>query len=141
MEMETTLSPRDRQKFRHFKTIAAYVMVMLALLILWTGTDFLKEAVFKHYFNPSRHMVVDQDPVTGEIYAWKDVLGNVYTPDDPQVRMFPFGVTLLTLVVGLVGVGAYNILCQHFLMVLILQGQLTSLPSPRHNSPPMYPSY
>ncbi|MBE3589121.1 MAG: hypothetical protein IMW93_11395, partial [Thermoanaerobacteraceae bacterium] len=105
------------------------------------GTDFLKEAVFKHYFNPSRHMVVDQDPVTGEIYAWKDVLGNVYTQDDPQVRMFPFGVTLLILVVGLVGVGAYNVLCQHYLMMLILQGQLASLPPPRRSSPPMYPSY
>ncbi|OAT80819.1 hypothetical protein [Desulfotomaculum copahuensis] len=126
-EMEKALEPSMMGRFKQFKTIIAYVILALSLMGLWTGADFLKESVFKHYFNPTRHVIVEQDPVTGEIYAWKDTLGNVYTPDETQVRLFPFGLTILILVVGLVGIGAYNILCQHYLMMLLLQDKLAAL--------------
>jgi len=132
MHMETALAPSARTRLKQFKITIAYVILSLSLLALWTGTDFLKESVFKHYFNPTRHVIIEQDPVTGEVYAWKDALGNVFTQDELQVRLFPFGMSLLILVVGLVGVGAYHILCQHYLMMLLLQEKLGASP-PRAN--------
>lgn len=124
VDMEVALGPSGQMRLKQFKTVIAYVILALSLMGLWTGADFLKESVFKHYFNPTRHVIVEQDPVTGEVYAWKDTLGNVFTPDETQVRLFPFGLTILILVVGLVGTGAYNVLCQHYLMLLLLQDKL-----------------
>jgi len=124
MEMERILPVPERRKFRRLKQGVSMIILVLTLLVLWVGLDFLKGSVFKHYFDPARHVVVEEDPVTGEVYAWKDVLGNVYTQDDLQVKLFPYGATCLILIIGGIALGAYQVLCQHLLMILLLQSKL-----------------
>ncbi|MEW5763169.1 MAG: hypothetical protein AB1776_08225 [Bacillota bacterium] len=55
--------------------------------------------MFKDYYNPARHSIVEQDPDTLEVYAWKDAQGRVYTRESASVRLFPYGITALILVV------------------------------------------
>lgn len=121
MELRDLLTVHETEKLRRFSTGAGLLVMVLAVFIFWAGVDFLKENVFKHYFNPTRHIIVEQDPDTGEIYMWKDAVGNVYTPDDPHVKYFPYGVTLLILLLMGMSMAAYTLLIEHYTMLLLLK--------------------
>jgi hypothetical protein len=127
MELRDLLTAHETEKLRRFGTGAGLLVLVLAVFVFWAGVDFLKENVFKHYFNPTRHMIVEQDPDTGEIYMWKDAVGNVYTPDDPHVKYFPYGVTLLILLLMGVSMAAHNLLLEHYAMLLLLKRVGTSV--------------
>ncbi len=120
VEIVQLLSGENRRRLERFSGAAALLAVVLGVLLFWGGTVFLRESVFKHWFNPTRHVVVDQDPVTGEVYAWKDALDNVYTQDDAHVRYFPYAcAALLLLLLGL-GVLGHRLLVEHYALILVL---------------------
>lgn len=121
MEIEQLLSAKERRQLEKLKTVTAVIIVLLAFLTFWAGTYFLKENVFRHYFNPTRHIIVEQDPLTGEIYAWKDALNYVYTPEDRDVKLFPYGVACLVLTEMLIGILAYKLITEHYVMMLMLK--------------------
>ncbi len=95
--------------------------MLLASLAFWAGTYFLKENIFRHYFNPTRHIIVDQDPLTGEVYAWKDALNYVYTPEDRDVKLFPYGVAGLVLAEMLICLSAYKLITEHYILMLMFK--------------------
>ena len=82
MHMETALAPPARTRLKQFKITIAYVILSLSLLALWTGTDFLKESVFKHYFNPTRHVIIEQGRVvytgTNDAFRADDAIKDRY---------------------------------------------------------------
>jgi len=128
MEIFDILDSKSQEQVRRFSMAMGCIIMVLALLGFWTGIDFLKEDVYKGYFNPSRHVIVEQDPDTGEIYIWKDAIGNVYTPDNRDVKLFPYGVMILILVIMLTATSAYNLMKEHYVMMVFLQQQLGKLP-------------
>jgi len=83
-----------------------------------------KEDVFKNYFNPTRHAIIDQDPLTGEITMWKDSLGNIYTPENTQVKLFPYGIASLILIILFIAVCSFNLLIEHQLIMIALKRSL-----------------
>ncbi|RJQ28109.1 MAG: hypothetical protein C4589_07055 [Peptococcaceae bacterium] len=121
MEIEQLLSAKERRQLQKLKTATAAIIALLASLTFWAGTYFLKENIFRHYFNPTRHIIVDQDPLTGEVYAWKDALNYVYTPEDRDVKLFPYGVAGLVLAEMLIGLSAYKLLTEHYVMMLMFK--------------------
>lgn len=133
-ETDDVLSLNEQQKMRKFSWRAALIITFLALLGFFAGIGFLKESALKHNFNPSRHIIVEQDPDTLEIYAWKDAVGNVYTPDDIHVKLFPYAVTVLVLIIMGISLGTYHLLKEHYLAMLLLN---RFGPSPPGKSDPM----
>jgi hypothetical protein len=127
-EVDDVLSLKEQQKMRRFCWRAALVITLLALIGFFAGIEFLKESVLKHNFNPSRHIIVEQDPDTLEIYRWKDALGKVYTPDDIHVKLFPYTVTALILIIMGIALGTYHLLKEHYLAMLLIN-RLGSPPS------------
>ncbi len=81
-----------------------------AILLFVLGIKVLKADVFPHYFNPNRHTIVEQDKDTMTIYAWKDSAGNVFTPNDPEVRYFPYGISALIIFLLVAGTGSFSML-------------------------------
>jgi len=128
METVDMLTDDELEKVRKFNLTIGIVVMLLSVVIFWAGVNFLKEDVYKGYFNPTRHQIVEQDMDTGEILVWKDVLGNVYTPDDRDVRLFPYGVMVLILLLMGVSAGAYTVLTEHFLLMLVLKDRLLNNP-------------
>jgi hypothetical protein len=128
METVDMLTDDELEKVRKFNLTIGIVVMLLSVVIFWAGVNFLKEDVYKGYFNPTRHQIVEQDMDTGEILVWKDVLGNVYTPDDRDVRLFPYGVMVLILLLMGVSAGAYTVLTEHFLLMLVLKDRLSNNP-------------
>ncbi|RJQ28112.1 MAG: hypothetical protein C4589_07070 [Peptococcaceae bacterium] len=127
-EADDVLSLKEQQKMRRFCWRTALIITLLALVGFFAGIVFLKESVLKHNFSPSRHVIIEQDPDTLEIYMWKDALGNVYTPNDLHVKLFPYTVTALVLIIMGIAMGAYHILKEHYLAMLLIN-RLGSPPS------------
>ncbi|WP_151191935.1 hypothetical protein [Desulfotomaculum copahuensis] len=130
-ELIQHLNEEDKSKLKRFSSGIAIVIVVLSLLGFWTGVDFLRESVYKHYFNPSRHTIVEQDPDTMEIYAWKDAMGNIYTTNDPDVKRFPYGIMCLILIILGVGVQSYNLMVEHYAVMLVVKSRMLDSGPPR----------
>lgn len=111
----------EKDLVRRFSLQAAILLISLYLLCFWAGLSFLREDIFKHYFNPSRHLIVEQNPNTFEILAWKDALGNIYTPGDLQVKLFPYAILLLGVVEAVVFAGVYHLLKWHYTAVIMIK--------------------
>jgi len=120
--MDKLLLDADKQqKIKKFSASITLVIAVLTLLTFWIGVDFMRESVYKNYFNPTRHVIVEQDQDSGVILAWKDALGNVYTPEDRDVRLFPYGIMFLLLLLMGMAAGAYTILVEHYAILLLMQ--------------------
>lgn len=91
----------------------------VSILLFWLGIDFLKAEVFPHYYNAGKHVIVQQNPDTKEIYAWRDAAGRVYTPEDSQVKNFTWGITALLLFVMVVSAASYNVSIKYYTKVLL----------------------
>lgn len=120
-EVEEILNTDEKNLLQRFSLQAAILIILLYALFFWTGINFLREDIFKHYFNPSRHLIISQNPNTFEILAWKDALGNVYTAGDIQVRLFPFAVCALGLVEAVVFSGIYYLMKWHYIIILLFR--------------------
>ncbi|MBC7106694.1 MAG: hypothetical protein H5T97_12235 [Firmicutes bacterium] len=120
VEIVQLLAEENRRRLERFSGTAGLLLAALGVLLFWGGSVFLRESVFKHWFNPTRHVVVDQDPVTGEIFAWKDSLDHVYTREDPHVRYFPYACTALILLLLGLGVMGHRLLVEHYALILVL---------------------
>ena len=120
--MDKLLLDADKQqKIKKFSATITLVIAVLTLLTFWVGVDFMRESVYKNYYNPTRHVIVEQDQDSGVILAWKDALGNVYTPEDRDVRLFPYGIMFLILLLMGMAAGAYTILVEHYAILLLMQ--------------------
>lgn len=109
------------EKLKKFSASITIVIALLTLLTFWVGVDFMRESVYKNYFNPTRHMIVEQDQDSGAVLAWKDALGHVYTPEDRDVRLFPYGIMFLLLLLMGMAAGAYTLLVEHYAIMLLMQ--------------------
>lgn len=114
---------KEREELKRFSRGIAIMVTVFALLGFWVGVDFMKESIFKNYFNPTRHVIVEQDPDTMEVYAWKDALGHVYTHDNPDVKNFPYGIMVLMLIVMGISMQAYNLMVEHYAMMQLIKGR------------------
>lgn len=123
MELFDLLTKGDQGRVKRYCATVGYFIAVLALLGFLVGMRFLEEDVFKNYFNPARHIIVEQDPDTEEIYVWKDALENVYSPDNLDVKLFPYGVMILLLVLILVSTNGYNLFKQQYVIGLYLRRQ------------------
>lgn len=119
--LENLCTVGDQARLYRFKVVAGAVVLLLCVVLFLAGTAFLKESVFKHWFNPSRHVIVEQDPYSYEIYAWRDALGHVYTPEDWQVKLFPYAVTGLVLFLLGFGLTLYSLVVEHYMALLVLR--------------------
>lgn len=89
-----------------------------SILLFWLGLDFLKTEAFPHYYNPQKHAIVQQNPDTKEIYAWKNAAGQVFTTEDKQVKNFTWGTTALLLLVMILGAYGHNSAMSYFIKIL-----------------------
>jgi len=102
------MTEQSREKLNKFGIWLSVATLIFSITLFWVGMSFLKAEVFPHYFNPQKHQIVQQNPDTKEIYAWKDASGTVYTPEDAQVKNFTWGITALLLFVMLSCTALYN---------------------------------
>ncbi|MGO0122908.1 hypothetical protein [Desulfothermobacter acidiphilus] len=96
-----------KEKEEAVKRIERRVMVIVTVVTLvafWAGLYLLQHGVFRDYYDPHRHTIVEQDPETMLVYSWKDAEGHVFTRHSPTVRLFSYGIMVLLL--GLMGVSA-----------------------------------
>lgn len=96
---------KGQENSGNFNAKLSFAVLVLSVLFFWGGLNFLKTEVFTHYYNPNKHVIVSQNQDTKELYSWKDMKGNVYTPDDSQVANFTWGATGLLLATMLLGIG------------------------------------
>ncbi|MHB1043805.1 MAG: hypothetical protein ACYC0Q_13345 [Eubacteriales bacterium] len=123
--MDKFLLDADKvEKLKKFSSTITIVIAVLTLLAFWIGVDFLRENVYKNYFNPTRHVIIEQDQDSGVVLAWKDALGHVYTPEDKDVRLFPYGIMFMLLLSMGFAAGAYTILTEHYAMMLMMQERI-----------------
>jgi len=120
-EVEEMLSHDEKDLLQRFSLQAVILIILLYALFFWAGVNFLREDIFKHNFNPSRHLIVSQNPDTFEILVWKDALGNVYTSDDIQVKLFPLAVCALGLAEVVVFSGLYYLMKWHYTIMLLFR--------------------
>ncbi|WP_027364060.1 hypothetical protein [Desulfotruncus alcoholivorax] len=113
------MTEKSREKLNKFSTWFSVATLIFSIILFWAGMDFLKAEVFPHYYNPQKHQIVKQNPDTKEIYAWKDAGGNVYTPEDAQVKNFTWGITALLLFVMLTCTAIYNKATKYYTGVLL----------------------
>jgi len=99
------MSKASKENLGNFNVKLSFAVLVLSVLFFWVGMNLLKSEVFTHYYNPGKHTIVSQNQDTKELYSWKDVNGNVYTPNDPQVANFTWGSTGLLLATMLLGIG------------------------------------
>jgi hypothetical protein len=124
--------PAEREKLKRFSSAAAVVIALLALLVFWEGVNFLRNDVFKNYFNPARHTIVEQDSDTLEVFSWKDSSGHVYTASDPDVTRFPYGIMFLILAVLGLAVKSHNLVTERYAAALLAgEGQVNTRPESR----------
>ncbi|MDI6632409.1 MAG: hypothetical protein AB1507_07985 [Bacillota bacterium] len=114
MDIENRLGAEQRRKLKQFSTLATAIVAVATLLAFWAGLYLLQHDVFKNYYNPDRHVILQQDPETLEVYAWKDAAGRVFTRDSATVRLFPYGVMVLILLLLGFGSALYNFLTQAY---------------------------
>jgi hypothetical protein len=110
MKTGKRLDEEKKQKLNQFCSLSTAVVAMATLLIFWTGLYVLQHDVFKDYYDPARHTIIEQDPETLEVYSWKDAAGHVFTRDSATVRFFPYGIMALILVLMGFSSGMHNFL-------------------------------
>lgn len=115
------LNAEQKQRLRQFSNVAVVIVALTALMVFWAGLFVLQHDVFKNYYNPGRHIIVQQDPETLEVYAWKDAANRVFTRDSTAVRLFPYGVMALILLLMGFSSGFYNFLVQSYTSRLVRQ--------------------
>ena len=93
------MTRQSKKNIDRFVIWTGSLMFLVSIIIYWIGMNFIREEVFTHYFNPKEHIIVSQNQDTREIYSWKDLNGEVYTPEDSHVRNFTWGTTMLLLFV------------------------------------------
>lgn len=125
-----SLNQDEKKKLKTLSKLVAVAVAVFAFLVFWAGVNCLRESLFKNYFNPSRHIIVEQDPDTMEIYTWADVSGKLYDKNNRDVQLFPYGVMLLLLLVLGLAMESYNLLVEHYAFRLYLQHQAIDLPKP-----------
>ncbi|RPF49876.1 hypothetical protein EDD75_0702 [Thermodesulfitimonas autotrophica] len=119
MRTGNQLDREKEAKLRQFNILATTVVAVVTLLAFWAGLYVLQHDVFKDYYNPERHVIVQQDPETLEVYAWRDSAGHVFTRDSATVRLFPYGImTLLLLLMGFSS-WLYNLLMRTYTARLV----------------------
>lgn len=123
-ELIQYLDGENEVKVKRFANYLAVAIVILSLFSFWTGIIFLRDSVFNHYFNPSRHAIVEQDPETMEIFTWKDANGNVYTPADPDVKSFPYGTMFLLLALLILATQGHALLVKNYAATLVIKSHL-----------------
>ncbi len=123
-ELIQYLDDENEVKVKRFSNYMAVAMVILALLCFSAGVLFLRDSVFKHYYNPTRHVIVAQDPETMEIFAWKDANGNVYTPADPDVKSFPYGTMFLLLALLILATQGHSLIVKNYAATLVIKSHL-----------------
>lgn len=124
MNAQMCESLAQKKELKRFSTMAATIVTVLTLLAFWGGLYVLRDDIFKNYYNPQRHIIIEQDPEIMEVYAWKDSNGHVYTRDDASVRYFPYRIMGLILLL----MGFDSILYQ--LLVRFYAGHLPSRKTP-----------
>ncbi|WP_347489086.1 hypothetical protein ABDB91_18015 [Desulfoscipio sp. XC116] len=102
------MTQASKKKLNKFSGIASCAVFLICTLLFWGGLNFLRAEVFPHYFDASKHKIVEQDPDTKAIYAWQDARGHEYTQEDAQVKNFTWGITALLVVVMVLGTTIYN---------------------------------
>ncbi|MCL6477544.1 MAG: hypothetical protein K6T65_03935 [Peptococcaceae bacterium] len=112
----------QNEKLKKISVLVSCTFFALSVLLFWLGMDFLKAEVFPHYYDAKRHTIVQQNPDTGEIYAWKDANGKVYTPDDSQIGNFTWGTTALLLLVMVLGSYGYRATMKYYSRMLLEGG-------------------
>ncbi|MEW6448522.1 MAG: hypothetical protein AB1426_10615 [Bacillota bacterium] len=114
MQRVEQLDYESERKLQQYGAVTATVVAVVTLLAFWAGIYFLKNEVFKDYYNPARHVIVQQDPETLEVYSWKDSANHLFTRDSASVRLFPYGVMVLILLLIGFSYGVYNYLTQFY---------------------------
>ncbi|MHB8985432.1 MAG: hypothetical protein ACYC38_05780 [Eubacteriales bacterium] len=120
-EVEDLLYADEKELLQRFSLQAVILLILLYALCFWAGLGFLRDGVFKHNFNPSRHLIVSQNQDTFEILSWKDALGNVYTPDDIQAKLFPFAAFILAFAEAAIFAGIYYLLKGHYAAMILFR--------------------
>ncbi|MBF7082962.1 hypothetical protein IT084_08235 [Desulfallas sp. Bu1-1] len=118
----------SKEKLNKFSLALSCGIFVFSILLFWLGLNLLKSEIFPHYYNPSKHVIVKQNPDTKEIYAWKDAEGKVYTQEDAQVKNFTWGITALLLIIMIFGTTVYNLIIKYYTKILIEKE-----PEPRRN--------
>ncbi len=113
------MTAQSKQKLNKFSTGLLCVVFAASMMLFWFGLDFLRADVFTHYYSPGKHVIVNQNPDTQEIYSWKDKEGNIYTPEDAQVKNFTWGTTALLLLVMIFCAAAYSISIKYYTRLLL----------------------
>lgn len=121
LDLDGLLTAGERQDAAGYGSRIAWLITLIGLALFWAGLHYLDERFFPHRFNPSRHVIIEQDPDTYELHAWRDGIGRVYTPADAQVRFFPYAAGGLILFLLMLGVGIHHLLVQHYKMLLLLK--------------------
>lgn len=119
---EQTLKSEKLNKISIWLSCAFFAASML---LFWLGLDFLKAEVFPHYYNPSKHTIVSQNPDTKEIYQWKDSSENVYNNEDSDVSNFTWGTTVLLLIVMVFGAYGYSLAMNYSKKIILGNEQKT----------------
>ncbi|MDI6711088.1 MAG: hypothetical protein QME76_10485 [Bacillota bacterium] len=112
--VQESRAAEDRRCSRQFNALAVVAAAVFAVISLYCGIVFLRHVVFTGYFSPLRHTIVQQDPETLQVLAWKDRAGHVYTRESADVRFFPYGITALMLLVAGLSVEVYRILIGYY---------------------------
>ncbi|MEW6276848.1 MAG: hypothetical protein AB1556_17275 [Bacillota bacterium] len=140
-ELIQFLDGENEVKVKRFSSYMAVVIAVISLLSFAAGVIFLRDSVFKNYFNPSRHAIVEQDPETMEIFAWKDASGNVYTPGDPDVKHFPYGTMFLLLALLVLATQSHSLIVKNYAATLVIRNHLQlSAPAPEEAFAPGLPA-
>jgi Ca2+/H+ antiporter len=113
------MTAQSRESLSKFGVKISCGIFVLSILLYGLGLNFLKSDVFTHYYNPSKHVIVQQNPDTKEIYSWKDSEDNIYTASDSQVSNFSWGTTMLLMIIMVIGALAYNMAINSYTKVLL----------------------
>lgn len=117
---ETNLTAEEQRMVQRFSFRLGWVLLMAAFLVFWAGANLMYDDVFTHLYNPARHTVISEDDA-GNILAWQDNRGRIYTVDDVQHVFYPFAVTGLVLALMGVCYGLYQFLINHYVAMLVLR--------------------
>ncbi|MFZ5647656.1 MAG: hypothetical protein ACOY30_08555 [Bacillota bacterium] len=117
------MTEQSRRNIERFQVLLSIFVFTVSILVYWIGINFLRDEVFSHYYNPRKHLVVDQNPDTKEIYAWKDINGKTYTPEDAHVKNFTWGTTLLLLFVMIFAATVFSRAMDYYTRV-VLQNEI-----------------
>ncbi|OAT80812.1 hypothetical protein [Desulfotomaculum copahuensis] len=123
LNLDSLLTTGEKRDAAAYASRLAWLIALTGLLFFWAGLHYMDERFFPHRFNPSRHIIIEQDPDTYELHAWRDSFGRVYTPADAQVRLFPYAAGGLILFILVLGTGIHHLLVQHYKMLLLIKSE------------------